>query len=176
MNRSEMKKFIQSLSVDEAARVLKDMLDNDAKLLKTVYETAIKIAGDVDTDTIMNKVFNSLDNLDMDDLSGRAGRTRYGYTEPSDAAWELFEEALDPFIYEMKKNHQRGLSVIAKIYCIGIIKGLWEYDRGSSSDLSDWLEDAPGEYIDTVVNEWKKGKPSSEDIAEVMSVARGDKQ
>ena len=173
MNRSEMKKFIQSLSADEAARVLRDMPDNDAALLKTAYETAIKVAGSADAAAIMNMVFNKLDDLDMDDLSGRAGRTRYGYTEPSEAAWQLFEETLDPFIDEMKKNQKRGLTAAAKAYCIGIIKGLLEYDKGSSSDLADWLEDAPGEYVDTVVDEWKKGKPTSEDIAEVMSVARG---
>jgi len=40
--------------------------------------------------------------LDYDDLNARAGKTRYGYAEPSDAAWELFEEALDPFVNEMK--------------------------------------------------------------------------
>ena len=55
-----MKKFIQSLSADEAARVLRDMLDNDAALLKTAYETAIKVAGNVDAAAIMNMVFQQI--------------------------------------------------------------------------------------------------------------------
>ena len=49
------------------------------------------------------------------------------------------------------------------------------YDEGSTSDFAGWVEDAPGEYIDTVIEEWKKGDPSSEDIAEVMRIARGDR-
>ena len=174
MNRPEMKKFIQSLSADEAARVMKEMLDDDPSLMKKVYETAVKVAGGVNADEIMNKVFNRLDSLDLDDLNGRAGRTRHGYVEPADAAWELFEEALDPFIDEMKKNQKRGLSTAAKAHCIGIVRGLRMYEEGSSSDLSDWVVDAPGEYVATVIEEWNNGNPSREDIAEIMSIARED--
>jgi hypothetical protein len=167
-----MKKFVQSLNANEAARVLEDMLDSDPGLMKKAYEAAVKVAGDVDADTIMDRVFGSLDSLDLDDLNGRAGRTRYGYVEPTEAAWEIFEETLEPFIDEMKKNQKRGLTAAAKANCIGIVRGLWKYEKGSFSDFAGWVEDAPGEYVDTVVEEWKKGNPSSEDIAEVMSIAR----
>ena len=34
----------------------------------------------------------------------------------------------------------------------------------SSSDFSDWVEDAPDDYVDFVVGEWKKGNPNSADI------------
>ena len=175
MNRPGMKKFIQSLSADEAALVLKDMLDSDPSLMKKAYESAIKVACDVNADVVMNRVYNRLNRLDLDDLNGRAGRTRYGYVEPTDAAWELFEEALDPFIDEMKKNQKRALPAAAKAYCIGIIRGLWMYEEDSTSDFAGWVEDAPGEYVDTVIDEWKKGNPPSEDIAEVMSIAKGDR-
>ena len=172
MNRPGMKKFIQNLSADEAALVLKDILDNDPSLMKKAYESAIKIACNVDIDEVMNRVYNSLDSLDMDDLNGRAGKTRYGYVEPTDAAWELFEEALDPFIDEMNQKHT--LPAAAKAYCIGIIRGLWMYKEESTSDFADWVEDAPDQYVDTVIDEWKKGNPPSEDIAEVMSIAKRD--
>ena len=101
MKRSDIKKFIQTLSADEAVRVLKEMLDYDPSLIKKAYEIAVKAAGDVNADAIMIDVFESLNRLDYDDLNGRAGRTRYGYVDPSDATWELFEEALDPFIDDL---------------------------------------------------------------------------
>jgi len=106
-------------------------------------------------------------------MSGRSGRTQYGYVDPGDAAWEMFEEALNPFIDEMKKNQKRALPAVAKAYCIGIIKGLWRFDEESISDFKDWVTDAPGEYVDTVFDEWKKGDPSDEDIAEVMGFVEG---
>jgi hypothetical protein len=173
LKRSEMAKFIQNLNADEASQVLRDLLSDSPDLTKKVYEIALKVAGDVEADAIMENVFHELDMLDMDDLNGRAGRTRYGYVEPHDAAWELFEEALNPFIDEMRKNQRRTLPAAAKTYCIGIIKGLWKYNEESSSDLKDWVEDAPGEYVETVVEEWKKGNPDEDEIAEVMSVAKG---
>jgi len=174
MKHADMIKFIQSLSADEASQVFRDMLGNDPLLLKQAYETALMIVKDVDVDDIMNDVFCSLEGLDVDDLSGRSGRTRHGYTDPSDASWQMFEEELEPFINEMKKSQERGFPGVAKIYCIGIVKGLLLYDKKSCSDFYDWVQDAPGEYIDTVIDEWKKGKPADEDIAEVMNIARGE--
>jgi hypothetical protein len=169
-----MKKFMQTLSAGEAAGVLQNLLDSDPAIIEKAYDAAMRVIGNVDVNAIMNNVYSRLNRLDLDDLSGRAGRTRYGYVEPDEAAWEMFEEALDPFIDEMKKNQKRALPAVAKAHCIGIVKGLQMYGEGSSSEFSDWVEDAPGEYIDSVIEEWKKGKPSEEDIAEVMSIERGD--
>jgi len=172
LKRSEMMHFIQSLNTNEASQVLCRLLDEDPLLTKKIYEMAVKVASNVDADTIMNHVFRKLDMLDMDDLNGRAGRTRYGYVEPDEAAWELFEEALDPFIDEMRKNQRRALPATAKAYCIGVINGLLLYREKSRSDLRDWLEDAPGDYIDTVFEEWKKGNPDDSDIADVQNIMR----
>ena len=173
LRRSEMMRFIQSLNPNEAARVLKGLLDEDPLLTKKTYDMAVKVAGNVDAETVRGQVFSALDRLGMDDLNGRAGRTQYGYVEPDEAAWELFEEALNPFIDEMRKNQRRALPATAKAYCIGTIEGLLYYRDNSRSDLRDWLEDAPGEYIDTVVEEWKKGSPNDDEIAEVLDVAKG---
>ena len=161
------------MSADEAAHTLKLLLDENPDLMKRIYDCAVKVTATVDADDIADDVFNSLDILDYDDLNGRAGRTRHGYVAPDQAAWDLFEEALAPFVNEMAKNHKRALPAVAKIYCIGIIKGLQRYEESSVSDLSDWLQDAPGEYIDAVVDDWKKGNPSDEDVAEVLNVVKG---
>ncbi|MDR1438829.1 MAG: hypothetical protein LBJ10_02090 [Clostridiales bacterium] len=168
-----MMHFIQKLNADEASQVLKDLLGDSPELTKKTYEIALKVAGDVDADDIADDVFSELDRLDMDDLNARSGRTRYGYVEPYDAAWELFEEALNPFIDEMKKNQRRALPAAAKNYCIGIIKGLQRYDEGATSDISDWIPDAPSESIGTVIEEWKKGSASDNDTADIMRVAKG---
>jgi len=74
----------------------------------------------------------------------------------------------------MKKNQKRSLPTAAKAYCIGIIRGLWMYEEDSTSDFAGLVEDAPSEYVDTVIDEWKKGNPPSEDIAELMSIAKRD--
>ena len=172
MTRADMIKFVHSLSADETSQTLRILIDENPDFLKKTYDCAVKAVTTVDAEDIANDVFSSLDILDYDDLNGRAGRTQYGYVEPDQAAWDLFEEALTPFIDELAKNSKRKLPATAKSYCIGIIKGLQRYEKNSSSDLSDWLQDAPGEYIGTVVNEWKKGNPSNEDMAEVVRIVK----
>jgi len=35
------------------------------------------------------------------------------------------------------------------------------------SEFKNWATDAPVEYIDRILNDWKKGNPDSTDITEV---------
>lgn len=172
MKDSKMKDFIQGLNADEAAQVLRTLLNDNPDLEKKAYEIAMEVVGNTDAQQIADKVFWELNGLDVDDLYGHSGRTSDGYVDPYEKAGEMFEEALEPFIKEMKKNQQRGLPAIAKAYCIGIVKGLWRFDEKSSSDFTDWVIDMPGECADDVIKEWKKGNPGDDDIAEVMNIVK----
>ena len=58
----------------------------------------------------------------------------------------------------------------SKNYCIGIIKGIQEYEATSTSEFKDWAVDAPNHYIDTVLEKWKESKPSQMDIDEVVMI------
>ena len=175
MNRSDMKLFLNGLNEHQMSQVLKILLDNNSDLLKKVYDIAVQAVSDVDHEEIADDVYYELNALDLDMLSSRSGRTQYGYVSPDDAASELFEEAITPFIDEMKNNLQRALYVAAKNYCIGIVKGLMRYEEDSNSDLKEWVIEEPGGYIESVVDDWKKGNPSKEDIIEVMSIVKGDR-
>jgi len=42
----------------------------------------------------------------------------------------------------------------------------------SNSEFSDWVQDAPGDYKDVVLEEFKKGNPSEEDIAQVNKLMK----
>ena len=43
-------------------------------------------------------------------------------------------------------------------------------DEDSCSDFKDWAQDAPYEFVSTAVDEWRKGNPSDDDIADVLSI------
>ena len=163
-------KFIQSLNPDDAYRVLMTLLRENPSFEEKIYQVATQILSDVDSDEIMEDVYYELESLDVEDLYNRSGKTRYGYVEPSEEAWEMIEEVIEPFIDEMKKCQERAMPLMAKIYCAGIIKGLQKFEGESNSDFSDWAPDAPGEQIENVFSEWKKGCPSEEDIAEIMQI------
>lgn len=59
------------------------------------------------------------------------------------------------------------MTVEAKNYCLGILKGLQRYEQSFDSEFSDWVIDAPSEFMTEVMDEWQKGNPDPEDIEEV---------
>ena len=163
--------LIQSLSPDDAFTVLMSLLKENPDLKEKIYQISMQVLCDIDSDEVMDDVYYALDGLDVEDLYSRSGKSRYGYVDPADESWEMFEEALEPSISEMKKYQGRALPDIAKKYCMGIIKGIQKFERESKSEFSDWVVDAPGESVERVIDEWKKGQPSEEDIAEVSQIA-----
>ena len=48
------------------------------------------------------------------------------------------------------KMHQE-----AKLYCMGILKGIYQYEKDSGSEFKDWATDVPGETFGYILDEWK---------------------
>jgi hypothetical protein len=44
----------------------------------------------------------------------------------------------------------------AKLYCMGILKGIYQYEEDSGSEFKDWTTDVPGESFGYILEEWKK--------------------
>jgi len=72
-----------------------------------------------------------LDSIEVEEVWDRSGRTRNGYVEPTEMAFPMFEDALDPFIEEMKKYQKLSMFAEAKNYCIGILKGISRFENGT---------------------------------------------
>lgn len=169
---TDKNELIRSLNHDDAYRVLMTLLREKPNLEGEIYKIATQILNDVDADEIMGDVYFELDMLDVEDLYDRSGKTRYGYVEPSEESWAMIEEAIAPFIDEMKKCQGiRRLPNMAKIYCAGIIKGLREFGKESNSEILEWAQDALEDFVENVFDEWKKGHPSDEDIAEISQIS-----
>ena len=99
----------------------------------------------VDAETIAAEVEDAVLALDLDDLNARAGGQRRGFVEPTEAAWELLDEALEPFLDEMRRRVELGFEAAAVATCRGIVLGLYRC-RGQTTDkVLGWAEDFPGE-------------------------------
>ena len=175
MERLEMARFIRDLSPGEAACVLSSVLEAIPDITEKAYSIAVEVVCDVDADDVMFDVFFDLDSLTVDVLNGRAGSTRYGYVEAAQAAGEIFNETVDPFVDEMVRNRERGLHLVTKTHCIGIVKGLLKYIAESRSDFKEWVLCDAREYVYTVVAEWMKGNPGIEDVDEVTRIMEGSR-
>src|SRR5712692_9040854 len=96
--------LLDELQPGEAALVLRRLLASHPELLSEAEAISRSTLGDVSFESIASEVEDSIRQLDLDDLNGRAGRHSWGYTEPSEAAWELLEEAVEPFVGDMKRH------------------------------------------------------------------------
>ncbi len=162
--------LLDSINPDDALYVLKVLMNGDSKLSDKIFHILMERLSEIDSDEITMDVYYKLNQLEVEELWYRSGKTRYGYVEPSEEAWVMFEEVIEPFVGEMKKYQKLGMSLEAKKYCIAVIKGIQEYERESVSEFKNWATDAPVEYIDRILDDWKKGNPDPTDIAEVEGV------
>ena len=79
--------------------------------------------------------------------AGSAG----GYIEPTEAAWELLEEAVAPYLDEMRRRIELGLEAAAVAACQGIMLGLYRCQGQTTDKVIGWAEDSPTEIAGEAV-------------------------
>ncbi|MBI3768362.1 MAG: hypothetical protein HY271_07670 [Deltaproteobacteria bacterium] len=125
--------------------MLRSLLERHPDLVPEVEELAQAVVTDVDAEAIADEVEHAVLDLDLEDLNARAGRTSWGYIEPTEAAWELLGEALDPFLGDMKRHIELGFEPAAVGACQGIVLGLYRCRDKASDGVFGWAEDFPAE-------------------------------
>ena len=66
------------------------------------------------------------------------------------------EEELDPFNQEVFRLCELNMQKEAKLYCMGVLKGIYKYDQESKSEFKHWATDVPGECFSYLIDEWNK--------------------
>ncbi len=162
------KDILAVISPDEAVVVLNELV-KDPEIRKRAEEIAFAVVSDVDIDSVAEDAFFELDSIAVEDVWDHSGATRDGYVDPGEYAWQLFEDALEPFEQHLHKCQELSLVKQAKHQCMGILKGIWRFEKESKSEFKDWAVDAPGENMVRVFEEWKKKSNNPKDINEVKS-------
>lgn len=155
-------KVLESITGSDALSILKLLAERDDKLVEVIDATARELLSQVDAEDVATDVQMELELLDVEEVWDRSGATRDGYIDPGDAAWQMFEDALKPFEDAIEKYKRLSMSTQARSYCEGILKGIYDFHRDSSTEYKDWAVDAPGEFFGQVLDEWKslfKGRP-----------------
>ena len=136
---------LERLAAGEAQAVLQRLLAAHADLRAEAEEIARGLLGEVTFESVADDVEHALRSLDLDDLGSRAGRHRGGYTSPTEAAWELLQEAVDPFLSDLKRQMELGLEVETVERCKGILLGLYRLRDTRGDEFLGWAEDFPAE-------------------------------
>lgn len=141
---------------------MRRLLAGHPELLSEAEEISRSTLGDVSFESIASEVEDSIRQLSLDDLNGRAGRHSWGYTEPTEAAWELLEEAVEPFVEDMKRHLGLGLDEEAFEICKGIVLGLYQCRDARGDEFLGWAEDFPAEAAGNAIADWiGAGKPGA---------------
>jgi hypothetical protein len=105
----EARDVIDQLSVSEARSILKALAGEDGELAIRIREMALSCLADVDAEEIAADVHSELDALQVEEVWDRAGPSyRNGYVDPGEAAYQMMEEVLNPFLLELESISSWG--------------------------------------------------------------------
>jgi len=152
-------KIIDQITPGQAVLVLRNLW-HACPDFRVRIEAEIKNALTIlDYNEVARDVESSLDFLDEKELYDRSGPSRTGYHDPGEMASIMVEEALAPYQDQLKRYYEMGMHYEAKEFCKGVLKGLYEYARNSSTPFSQYAMDAPAEMFGWILDEWiKKNK------------------
>lgn len=146
----------------EAQAVLRRLLAAHPSLGIEAEQISKSLLGEISLATVADDVEDAIRSLSLDDLNGPAGRHSWGYVEPSEAAWELLEEAVSPFLEDMKRRMDLGLKAEALEVCKGILLGLYSARDEKADALVGWAPDFLEETAADTSLTWCAGRDKKE--------------
>ena len=60
----------------------------------------------------------------------------------------------------------------AKKYCLGILRGIYKFEKNATTDFAEWAVDAPHNYFEVVFEKWKKKHKEKDDIKELKDIIK----
>ena len=96
--------ILDKMSADDLAAVLRVLLTEHPDLQPRAESIAAEIVSSPSPEDIAEDVLDAVISLDLDSLNDRAGSHSWGYVEPSEAAWELLQEAVE---VSRQRGHSR---------------------------------------------------------------------
>ncbi|MGD0129472.1 MAG: hypothetical protein ABSF46_29465 [Terriglobia bacterium] len=154
---SGVRRTLERLKPDEAALVLRRLLEVHPDLAGEAEEIARSLLHEVEYEEIAAQIEDEIRALDYDDLNARAGRHEWGYVEPTEAAWEILEETVEPFREDMKRHLELGLEAEALEICKGLVLGCYRLSERAGGDVLEWAPDFPVEAAGHTLEVWYTG-------------------
>ena len=151
------RRALERLKPEEAAGVLRHLLELHPDLATEAEEMARSLLHQVDYEDVAAEIEDEIRALDYEELNARAGRHEWGYVEPTQAAWEILEETVEPFREDMKRHLELGLDAEALEICKGLVLGCYRLSERAGGDVLGWATDFPGEAAGNALEVWYTG-------------------
>ena len=137
--------LLDRLEAHEGLEVLRRLTRTDSVLRARAVESADTLLGEVSFKQVADRVELGIGALDLDDLGARAGRHSWGYVEPTEAAWNLVEETVKPFMDDLERRIEMGRREEALEVCKGIVLGLYRVEEEGGNQILEYALDSPAE-------------------------------
>ena len=148
---------LERLKADESAAVLRRLLEAHPDLAGEAEKIARSLLHEVNYEEVAAAIEDEIRAQDYEALNARAGRHEWGYVEPSEAAWEILEETVEPFRADMKRHLELGLEGEALEICQGLVLGCYRLSEQGGGDVLGWAPDFPAEAAGHVLEVWYFG-------------------
>ena len=163
MSRKKRRLNVEDLSTREMTDILRRLLGKKGEVADVVRAEMERCFTEVAPDAVAADVHVELERLDVEELWNRSGRSRYGYTHPAEAAWEMIEEVLEPHIDRIRDYHETGKKKECDRYTLGVLKGIYDFDKKSRTEFkSQTSPDDPMEGFCIVLEKWKELRPEKD--------------
>jgi hypothetical protein len=145
---------LDGLEPEECSRVLAGLLALHPDLRPAAEELARTALDAVDEDAVADEVIAAYHGMELRRIGERMGPRRgRGYVDETEAAWELLEEALEPFLAQISRLGGLGFTDAAGRCAQGVLAGLDELRECTDPDIVfAWgpPEDAAAELAESV--------------------------
>ena len=148
------------LTAEESAKVLATLLGRHQALRAEAEQIAAELVSMPAVDQVAHDVQGSLADIDCDAVSSRAADQRWGHVAPTEAAWELLQQALGDVTRDMQRRMELGLVDAAEAICRGIVIGLHRAQGSSADGALAWAPDFPSKQASRAVTELLQACPA----------------
>jgi len=133
---------LTSLTLTEKGELLDQLLTTQPELCEQVEELARLRLTVENRDTIASGVESALNCHDIVELSSHAGyHPGRGYIHPGEAADEILDGDLQPFLDDLARRAKLGFTAAATEIAAGVLYGLYACREANSETLLEYTPD-----------------------------------
>ena len=147
---------VNDLRPFEQATVLATLAERDDVVGEAVQEEIERHLATVDPEGVACDVQFDFEFIDVDTIYARSGRHGYGYTAPEEAAWQVLEETIEPYLQRMQWYHGAGRDEACDAYALGILRGLYDFHHDSEAEWKALAPDDTLELFEEVLLAWQQ--------------------